>query len=253
MAKEIMPLLSSLHRVGLASDPEMAVVEVKPEQVTPFRPYHIGQRFVLIASDAPDPPLSNDEIRLKFGTSLAFGSGFHPATSLCLQLLERHVLPSMQALDLGAGTGILSVAMAKLGAEVLALDNDPIAVQTAQTAIQLNGVASQVTVQQGSLGQGSDLGHWMGNDLSGTVSKIQPTAAFDLIVANILARVHVALARDYQLALRRTPSSTGLLITGGFTTDQEEDVNVALNEAGFVAIDCQRSNEWVALAHQLVA
>ena len=98
----------------------------------------------------------------------------------------------MQVLNLGCGSGILSVALAKLGAGVLALDNDPAAVQAAKANVELNAVQQQVTVMQGSLGTGARLGHWMGWMALGEVQPIQGQAAFDLIVANILARVHIA-------------------------------------------------------------
>lgn len=243
--------LSSLHRVGLVSAPEISVIDAKPVEAEASRSHRIGQRFVVLTSALPYQRQAVDEIPLRLKTSLAFGSGFHPATTVSLQLLERHVLPQMSVLDLGSGTGILSVAMAKLGAEVLALDNDQTAVEAAQDTIRRNGVESQVTVMQGSLGQGSDLGHWMGGGLITSVPTIQPTAAFDLIVTNILARVHIALAEDYQRALRRRAANMGLLITAGFTTDYEQDVDAALTNAGFTAIDSARCNEWVALAHQL--
>jgi ribosomal protein L11 methyltransferase len=80
---------------------------------------------------------------------------------------------------------------------------------------------------------------------------IEAAATFDLIATNILARVHIALADDYRRALRRTDARTGLLITAGFTSDRENEVSSALTEAGFEAVDCERFNEWVALAHRL--
>lgn len=249
----IIQSLSSLCRVGLVSDPEIAVADSKPtgtDGTTPSRVHRIGQRFVVLSADSPYHSWA-DEILLRLNTSFAFGSGFHPATAMSLQLLERYVLPEMHVLDLGCGTGILSVAMAKLGAEVLALDNDETAVQTAQDTIRQNEVEPRVRVMQGSLGQGSDLGHWMGSGSIASVPTIQPKAAFDLIVTNILARVHIALSEDYQRALRRRSAKTGLLITAGFTTDYEQDVDAALTAAGFTAIDSARCNEWVALAHQL--
>jgi ribosomal protein L11 methyltransferase len=91
----------------------------------------------------------------------------------------------------------------------------------------------------------------MGGNIIDNMPTIDATQTFDLIVTNILARVHIALADDYRHALRRTDARTGLLITAGFTADREEEVDTALVEAGFEAIDCERLNEWVALAHQL--
>ncbi|XQQ05264.1 MAG: 50S ribosomal protein L11 methyltransferase [Leptolyngbya sp. IPPAS B-1204] len=245
--EELRNLLSPLQRTGLISPPEIAFVDQKPAQ-TDSAIHRVGERFVVLNSDASYRQQA-DEIPLRLDNNLAFGSGFHPATFLSLQLLERYVEPQMQALDLGSGSGILSVAMATLGADVLALDNDATAVKFTGETVRCNHVASQVTVMQGSLGQGSELGHWMGGESLTDVATIQPTAAFNLIVANILGRVHVALANDYQRAL--APTSTAILITAGFTTDYESDVNSALSDAGFQPLDCRRWNEWVALAHRL--
>jgi ribosomal protein L11 methyltransferase len=253
-AEKIVNLLSPLHRTGLATALQMTVVEEKPIHAEGLNPlvHRIGQRFVMLTPDALYPSEAADEVTLRLKTSLSFGSGLHPATIVSLQLLERYIVPTMNVLDLGSGSGILSVAMAKLGANVLALDNDSIAVQATQDAVSRNGVEQQVTVREGSLGCGSDLGHWMGGDTIDNVPTIEATATFDLIVTNILARVHIALADDFQRALRRTDAHRGVLITAGFTADYEDEVAMALNEAGFEAVDCERFNEWVALAHRLV-
>lgn len=252
--EKIVNLLSPLHRTGLATALQMTVVEEKPTHVEGLNPliHRIGQRFVILTADAPYQSEAADEVPLRLKTTLSFGSGLHPATIVSLQLLERYIFPSMNVLDLGSGSGILSVAMAKLGANVLALDNDTIAVQATQDAVRRNGVEQQVTVMEGSLGQGSDLGHWMGGDIIDNVPIIKATATFDLIVTNILARVHIALADDFQHALRRTDAHAGVLITAGFTADYEDEVAMALNEAGLEAVDCERLNEWVALAHRLI-
>ncbi|NEQ26698.1 MAG: 50S ribosomal protein L11 methyltransferase [Microcoleus sp. SIO2G3] len=251
--EKIVNLLSPLQRTGLATTPQVTVVEEKPTQVeVPNSLVHrIGQRFVVLTPDAPYQEAA-DEVTLRLKTSLSFGSGLHPATIVSLKLLERYILPTMNVLDLGSGSGILSVAMAKLGANVLALDNDSLAVQATQDAVRRNGVEEQVTVREGSLGQGSGLGHWMGGDTIENIPTVEATASFDLIVTNILARVHIALADDFQRALRRTDAHKGLLITAGFTTDFEDEVTMALTEAGLEAVDCERFNEWVALAHRLV-
>lgn len=251
--EQIDRLLSPLQRTGLTTTPQMSVVEEKPADagVSNSLIHRIGQRFVVLAPNTPYQSESVDEVTVRLGTTLAFGSGLHPATIVSLKLIERYLVPTMNVLDLGSGSGILSVAMAKLGANVLALDNDNIAVQATQDAVCFNEVEQQVTVREGSLGRGSDLGHWMGGNTIDNVPTFNTTASFDLIVTNILARVHIALADDFRRALRQTDAGTGFLITAGFTTDYEEEVNTALIEVGFEAVDCERFNEWVALAHRL--
>lgn len=249
-AEKIAYRLAPLHRTGQTSELEMATLEEKPAVAESDRPltHRIGQRFVVVPPKLPTPDDSHD-IFLKIGSSLAFGSGLHPATVLSLRLLERHVAAGMKTLDLGCGSGILSVAIAKLGAQVLALDNDPVAVKATQDAVQQNGVASQVTVMQGSLGQGSTLGHWMDGDLSIATPPVQTPEPFDLIAANILARVHLALAEDYRRSLH-PKAGRGVLVVAGFTQDYEPEIEATLNRAGFQAFDYERLDEWVAIAYQ---
>jgi ribosomal protein L11 methyltransferase len=263
-AQEIADVLLPLHRTGIATELQVRLVDDPaissryPQEVTSLpRIHRVGDRFVILTDELASHSYSPapHELTLHLKTSLAFGSGLHPATQLSLQLLEKHVNPEMKTLDLGSGSGILSVAIAKLGAQVLAVDNDAIAVQATQDSVQRNGVASQVTVMQGSLGRGSELGHWMGGETLGEVRAVElisskyphGIAPFDLIVANILARVHITLAPDFRRALM--PS--GLLITAGFTADYEEAVGSALAEEGFEAIDCERLQEWVAWMYRL--
>jgi ribosomal protein L11 methyltransferase len=250
---KIFQLLSPLERTGIATAIRTNIVEDKLTNVEINPVVHkIGQRFVVLAPHVPYQPETTDEVILRLNKSFSFGSGFHPATILSLKLIERYVLPGMNTLDLGSGSGILSVAMAKLGATVLALDNDIVAVQATQDAVMLNQVEQQVTVKAGSLGSGSDLGHWMNQEIIDDVPTIQPTKSFDLIVANILARVHVALADDFQSALRQTDAHKGLLIASGFTVDHQENVATAFTNAGFEFVDCERLNEWVAFAYSLL-
>ena len=242
-------LLSPLHRTGMTTAMETTVVEKKIRYAPEPLVHRIGNKFIIVSSDTPAQSDPADKITLKLRKTLAFGSGLHPATILSLRLLERHITPKMDVLDFGSGSGILSVAMAKLGANVLALDNDSIAVQATQETVFLNGVQQQVKVMSGSLGCGCELGHWMGGN---TVKDVSPEVkdTFDLIVANIFARANIALADDFRRSLSHNKTQPGLLITSGFTTDHEENVTTALNKAGFEVIDCERLNEWVALTHQ---
>ncbi|MBD3881404.1 50S ribosomal protein L11 methyltransferase [Phormidium tenue FACHB-886] len=239
--------LTSLHRAEQISAPQLAVVEERASTAAAPLIHRVGDRFVILAPAASYRAKAT-EISLQLCGTHSFGSGFHPATMLSLRLIERHILPQIRTLDLGCGSGILSVAMAKLGAQVLALDNDPIAVQATQDAVERNHVASQVVVQQGSLGYGNELGHWMGEALSSVTKTIVPQVTVDAVVANILGRIHIALAADYYNALQQT---AGLLITAGYSTDYEDEVKAALTAAGFQMIDCERLNDWVALVHRV--
>jgi ribosomal protein L11 methyltransferase len=256
-------LFAPLHRTGMTTQIEIAVLAEKPDASSmPLAPVHqVGQRFIVVPELTPElelefnpskfisspPPDRPHLIPLQLPATRAFGSGLHPTTVLSLQLLERYALPGVNALDFGSGSGILSVALAKLGATVLALDNDSVAVAATQEMAQLNRVEAQVTVTRGSLGTGSYLGHWMGGALADPVLAIDAPASFDLIAANIPARIHLALHENFRQALR----PLGWLIVAGFTQDYETEIAAALTESRFTIFEQARLGEWVAFASRL--
>jgi ribosomal protein L11 methyltransferase len=243
--------LSSLQRTQLIGEFTTTRLAEKPMLAAHASPKLLGDRFTLLPADA-DLPQACDRLPLRLSHSLAFGSGLHPATVAMVRLIERHLCPGMATLDLGSGSGILSVAMARLGAQVTAMDNDAIAVQATRATGQLNGLTQSITVRQGSLGTGNDLGHWMGGEVGQVDGAIleetsQPVATYDLIAANILARIHIALAQDYSRALRRP----GWLLTSGFTSDYADDITAALEGAGFEVGDREQIEDWVAISYTI--
>lgn len=215
----------------------------------------IGQRLVIVPSWLEYTPQANDVV-LHLDPGMAFGTGLHPTTRLCLELLETYAQPGQRVLDLGCGSGILAIAAAKLGAAaVLALDNDPIAVQATRDNVTRNAVDALVTTVEGSLGPGAGLGHWLGDDWAvqqrqalastGPVT-YEPEAAFDLILANILAHVHVLLAPH----LARALAPGGLLLTSGIIAEREAEVLAAFDRVGLMPVERRQEGEWVALAHR---
>ncbi|ELS30960.1 MULTISPECIES: 50S ribosomal protein L11 methyltransferase [Pseudanabaena] len=249
----IVDLLKPLHRTGMTDELQIFIVEQRPTKEESFPNLanslirRIGDRFVVLAADSTYQVSNPQEIVLRLQNSLAFGSGLHPATILSLRLLERHVNPSLYALDLGSGSGILSVAIAKLGAKAIAIDNDPVAVAATQDALQRNHVTDQVTAMCASIGSASQLGHWMGGHAV-AVPAISSDQKFDLIVANIFARVHISLADEFYKTLRSTPDHEGILITAGYTGDRLEDVTNAMVAAGFSLGDREQIDEWIGLS-----
>ncbi len=244
----IASILKPLHHTDMTTELRTFVVEQKffeIESTENSSNKQIGDRFMIVSPNSSYQPSNPQEIILRLQNSLAFGTGLHPATILSLRLLERHVKPATHTLDLGSGSGILTVAIAKLGAEVLAIDNDAIAVAATEDAVRLNQVTSQVEVICGSLGSASQLGHWMGGDSSDSVTEIYPDGQFDLIVANIFARVHISLADEFYKALHK-PS--GILITAGYTSDREEDISLAMSKAGLIMCDREQIDDWIAIA-----
>ena len=170
-----------------------------------------------------------DEIVVVLDPGMAFGTGLHPTTRMCLQALEKHLKPKARVLDLGTGSGILAIAAAKLGAHsVLALDNDPVAVRTAQANVKSNDVQSIVNVEFGSLDKAA--------------------GKFDLALVNILARVIIELVNQ---GLVDRIGSSGLMILAGFIEEQEAEVAAALREHGVAIVERRQEKDWVALVGRL--
>lgn len=214
----------------------------------------VGERIVIVPSWLEHHP-APDDVVLRLDPGMAFGTGLHPTTQLCLRLLERYVRPGQHVLDLGTGSGILAIAAARLGADaVLALDNDPVAVAVAAENVARNGVGERVTVAEGSLGAGTRLGHWLSGDF-GPPEAPAPSAAapgpgpFDLIVANLIARALALLAADLAAAL--APGAA--LISSGILDAREAEVRAAFDAAGLRLVERHAEGEWVALVHTLMA
>jgi ribosomal protein L11 methyltransferase len=189
-----------------------------------FHPLRVGQHIVIKPSWR-DVEFAPEDVVIELDPGMAFGTGLHPTTQMCLEVLERKIAPGMQVLDLGTGSGILAIAAAKLGAaRILALDTDPVAVEVAHENARRNGVASLVTVTQGSLDRTAE--------------------AYDLVVVNILAKVIIELAKS-GLAQRVRPG--GEWAAAGIIESQVADVAAALEAAGLQISGQRQMADWVAL------
>jgi ribosomal protein L11 methyltransferase len=216
----------------------------------------VGERTVVVPSWLEYEPKPGDVV-ISLDPGMAFGTGLHPTTQLCLRLLERYARPGLRTLDLGTGSGILAIAAAKLGAgPVLAIDNDPVAAQVAAENVAANQIGHVVSAAEGSLGAGQRMGHWLSGDF-GERSGIRdrgsdtdprspiPDPQFDLIAANLIAKVLVILANDMAAAL--VPG--GILISSGIIDTKEADVVAAFDAAGLRQVERHVEGEWVALVH----
>jgi ribosomal protein L11 methyltransferase len=205
--------------------------------------YHlqrIGQRTVIVpAWEEYEPAPGEVVIRLEPG--MAFGTGLHPTTRLCLQLLEQHLVVGSDVLDVGTGSGILAIAAAKMGSRrVLALEADLTAVPVARENVSMNGVSEQVSVRHATLPGGSAVPlHFVGN----SALEVLDAGHFDLVLINILAPVIIGVARD--LAARLAPS--GCLIAAGLIESQEADVTQAFRLEGLEVTERNQEKDWVAL------
>ncbi len=189
---------------------------------------HIGQHIVIRPSWCDYLPRP-DDIVIHLDPGMAFGTGLHPTTQMCLEALERRVRPGDRVLDIGTGSGILAICAARLGAgQVVGVDNDPVAVRTARENIHLNQVQDSVTILAGSL---SEVG-----------------GQYDIIVVNILAKVIVELL-DAGLTSRLSPG--GYVIATGIIADQAEAVGMTMEKQKLPLIERQQKDDWACLiAHR---
>lgn len=191
-----------------------------------FKPQRIGRRIVVKPTWEEFLP-GPDDLILQIDPGMAFGTGLHATTRLCLRALEDHVTPGMTIADVGTGSGILAVGAALLGAaSIEATDIDPLAVRVAKENIAVNGVTDRINVYEAAT---------------------PPSGTFDIVVANILADVILGMADALYSAVR----PGGALIASGIIESRAEDVRRGLRGVGFTAIATHEEGEWIALvAHR---
>jgi ribosomal protein L11 methyltransferase len=195
-----------------------------------FHVERIGKRIVVSPRWREYRPRP-DEIVIRLDPGMAFGTGQHPTTRMCLLALERHVLAGSRLLDLGTGSGILSIAAVRLGAgEVVALDTDDLAVAVARDNLTANAVDGRVTVALGSLGGG-----W---PLSDPYHR-----AFDRLVANISSAAVIEMAPELVSSLKKG----GIGIAGGISDQRCDECRQALAEAGAALVDVMADGDWRTL------
>jgi ribosomal protein L11 methyltransferase len=217
---------------------------------------HIGRRLVVRPTWRDDYTPQPDDLLIELDPGMAFGSGLHPTTRLCLEALEDYVCPGHVVLDVGTGSGILSIAAARLGAaSVLALDTDPLAVQIARENVALNRVEAVVRAEVGTVqipnikyqtcplkDAGQANGESPTSNLQPPTSNFQPLIS-NLVVANILAETIVELAPA--LAAHLLPG--GVLIASGIIAERAEAVASSLRENGLSLVERHDDGDWLAL------
>lgn len=166
-----------------------------------------------------------DEIIVEMDPGMAFGTGTHETTRLCSQLLEEYVSKGSKVIDVGCGTGILSIIAMKLGAShVTAIDIDEVAVRVAKENCEINGVSDGIEIKRGVL------------------KDLKPQKA-DIIVANIIADVIIDIAPLVPSYL----VNGGVLLTSGIIRERKEDVIKAYTDLGLRFVKMLEMGEWVAI------
>ncbi|RNB78490.1 50S ribosomal protein L11 methyltransferase [Brevibacillus nitrificans] len=190
-----------------------------------YKPVHVTDRMTIKPVWEEYEPRHDKEIIIEMDPGMAFGTGTHPTTILCLRAVEKYVDEGDRLYDVGTGTAILSIAAIKLGAEhVLAMDLDEVAVRSAQANTELNGVHEKITVRQNNLLDGIE----------------EPV---DVVVANILAEVIVRFTDDVYRVLK----PEGVFIASGIIQAREADVKKALADSGLVVVETIMIDDWVAI------
>lgn len=197
-----------------------------------YRPIPVGQKLMILPAWLSLD--TEDRIAVRIDPSMAFGTGTHPTTQLCMALLENRVGKNEPVIDVGCGSGILSIAAAKLGAvRALAVDIDPLSVKATLENAQANGVSEQIEAGLGSVAE-----------------ILQKNFSLDrapLVLANILAPVIVRLL-DAGLAQLVLPG--GILILSGIMVDQADSVIEAAARHQLTLIEQRIMGDWIALVMQ---
>ena len=190
-----------------------------------YHPVQVGEHLVVCPSwEAYDR--QPDDVVLTLNPGMAFGTGTHDTTRLCMELLEKYITPQDTVLDVGCGSGILAITAALLGAnKIIGCDIDEVAVKVAGENAALNGVQDRIAFHQGDLAS-------------------QVEGSFQIICANIVADVIIRLSED----AGRYLAKDGIFITSGIIDTREQDVLNALEQNGFQVIERRTSGGWVALA-----
>lgn len=194
-----------------------------------FKPTKITEHIVVCPSWEEYEPASDEEVVISIDPGMAFGTGTHETTALTTLLMEKYLEPGEKVLDVGCGSGILSIIAARLGASrVLGIDIDDEAVTASEENGERNGVMDIARFQIGDLTEGVDF-------------------QADVVVANLLTHLVLRLSPD--IPKHMLPG--GRYVTSGILVEQEASVVQALEELGFTVLETAEKGDWCCIAARL--
>ncbi|KMK76652.1 50S ribosomal protein L11 methyltransferase [Alkalihalobacillus pseudalcaliphilus] len=189
-----------------------------------YKPVKISQKITIVPT-WEEYTANEEEMIIELDPGMAFGTGTHPTTVLCIQALEKVIQGDERIVDVGTGSGVLSIAAAKLGASsILSTDLDEVAVESAQMNIELNKLSDKIEVKQNDLLKGID-------------------GPYDIVVSNILAEIIVKFTQDAAAILK----PGGAFITSGIIKRKKQEVKDSLIEAGLTIQEVVEMDDWVAI------
>ena len=190
-----------------------------------YKPFRAAKQIVIEPTWEKATFVQEGDQVIKLDPGMAFGTGTHETTSLCIQSLEKYVTPNDTILDIGCGSGILGIVAGKLGAKkVIGVDIDPNAIKVAKENVQINQVDEIVEIRQG--------------DLLEVVEE-----KTDCIVANIIADVIIKLVESVPQVLR----PKGFFIASGIIMERLEEVKQAIEKSSFDLVEVLTKGDWAAV------
>lgn len=197
-----------------------------------YQPIKIGDKLLILPSWIDQPNEDKNRINVKIDPSMAFGTGTHPSTQMCMALTEEFCQPKMDVIDVGCGSGILSVAAIKLGAnKALGVDLDYASIVAAKNTAELNGVSEKVEVGLGSV-----------NEINNGDFSFKEA---DFVLVNILAPI---ILRLFTQGLSKLVKGNGYLILSGILDYQSDEVVQKAIDERFHLVKKIMINDWVGLA-----
>ena len=191
-----------------------------------FSILEIGKTLAIVPSWLKSKKV-NRKIVIELDPGMAFGTGHHPTTRMCLEMLETLVKPCHTVLDLGCGSGILSIASAKMGSEkVIGIDNDETAIKVARENIKINGIGDSVSISNGSV-----------------PNKNIDKYSNDIVVANISSKVILDLSKEITEYLK----PKGYLLISGFLDINESEIIDVFKKLNLNMVSKLGTADWVAL------
>ena len=190
-----------------------------------FKPLRLGKHMRIKPGWCDCSVEPGDKV-IEIDPGMAFGTGTHETTGMCVEMVEKYVQPGSTAIDVGTGTGILAIAAAHMGAkDVLAIDIDRVAVRVAAENVRINGFEGVIRCVAGDLLENVD-------------------EQADVVIANIIADVIILMAQP----VRTHIADGGKFICSGISSERKQDVLDALNAAGYTVLDVLERGGWCAIA-----